>query len=184
MQIHTLPMVQDTVRLDHSDLIEIYEQYSPRLFRYAVRLLNDADLAEECVAETFSRFLQALKKGGGPQDNIQAYLYRVAHNWINDIYRSRPLEELEPELEDDKLESPLTVVADNQQREIIRKALFHLTAEQRQVITLRFYEEWPHEEIGAMIGKTAQATRALQHRALEALRRMLLEQEEYNETTR
>lgn len=178
MQIHTIPLTQDILRLDQSNLIEIYEQYSPKLFRYAVRLLDDADVAEECVAETFSRFLQALKKGGGPQNNLQAYLYRVAHNWINDYYRSRPLEELEPELEDDKLESPLNVVAENQQREIVRKALFHLTPEQRQVITLRFYEEWPHEEISALIGKTPQATRALQHRALDALRRMLLEQED------
>jgi RNA polymerase sigma-70 factor, ECF subfamily len=178
MQIQTIPLVHDTLRLDPTHLIEIYEQYSPRLFRYAVRLLNDADLAEECVAETFSRFLQALQRGGGPQDNVQAYLYRMAHNWINDYYRSRPLEELESEVEDDKLDSPLTIVANNQEREIVRKALFYLTPEQRQVITLRFYENWPHEEIGALIGKTAQATRALQHRALEALRRMLLEQED------
>ncbi len=178
MQIQTLPRIQDSLRFNPSDLIEIYEQYSPKLFRYAVRLLDDVDVAEECVAETFSRFLQALKKGGGPQDNVQAYLYRVAHNWINDYYRSRPFEELQTELEDDKLESPLNIVAENQQREIVRKALFHLTPEQRQVITLRFYEGWQHEEIGALIGKTSQATRALQHRALDALRRMLLEQED------
>jgi RNA polymerase sigma-70 factor, ECF subfamily len=178
MEIHTIPLTQNILRLDQSDLIEIYEQYSPKLFRYAVRLLNDSDLAEECVAETFSRFLQVLKKGGGPHDNLQAYLYRVAHNWINDYYRSRPLEELKSELEDDKLESSLNVVDNNQQREKVRKALFHLTPEQRQVITLRFYEDWPHEEIGALIGKTPQATRALQHRGLDALRRMLLEQED------
>jgi RNA polymerase sigma-70 factor, ECF subfamily len=178
MQMQTLPLAKENLRFDHSDLIELYEQYSPRLYRYSVRLLDDSDLAEECVAETFSRFLQALKKGGGPHDNVQAYLYRVAHNWINDYYRSRPMEELEPELEDEKLESPLHVVTENQQKEIVRKALFQLTPEQRQVITLRFYEEWPHDEIGQLIGKTSQATRALQHRALETLRKMLVEQED------
>ncbi|HVN54711.1 MAG TPA: hypothetical protein VMT46_10300 [Anaerolineaceae bacterium] len=34
------------------DLIGIYKQYSPELFRYSVRLLNDQDLAEDCVSET------------------------------------------------------------------------------------------------------------------------------------
>ena len=178
MQMQTLPLAKENLRFDHSDLIELYEQYSPRLYRYSVRLLDDSDLAEECVAETFSRFLQALKKGGGPHDNVQAYLYRVAHNWINDYYRSRPMDELEPELEDEKLESPLHVVAENQQKETVRKALFQLTPEQRQVITLRFYEEWAHDEIGVLIGKTSQATRALQHRALATLRKLLVEQED------
>jgi RNA polymerase sigma-70 factor (ECF subfamily) len=64
------------------------------------------------------------------------------------------------------------------QRERVRNALFHLTPEQRQVIMLRFYEDLPHEDIAKLIGKTAQATRALQHRALEALRRLLVEQED------
>jgi RNA polymerase sigma-70 factor, ECF subfamily len=178
MRLQTLPRIQDSLQLNPSDLIEIYEQYSPKLFRYAVRLLDDADVAEECVAESFSRLLNAINKGGGPRDNVQAYLYRVAHNWINDYYRSKPLEELKTELKDEKMENPLNIVAENQQREFVRKALFHLTPEQRQVITLRFYEGWQHEEIGALIGKSSQATRALQHRALDSLKRMLLEQEE------
>jgi DNA-directed RNA polymerase specialized sigma24 family protein len=42
-------------------LAEIYDLYSPRLYRYAVRLLGDACTAEACVAETFSRFLLAIR---------------------------------------------------------------------------------------------------------------------------
>jgi len=41
-------------------LAAIYNHYNDRLYTYAARLLGDADLAEECVAETFSRFLHAL----------------------------------------------------------------------------------------------------------------------------
>lgn len=179
MQSQSPSLNNGSLRLEKNDLVEIYDQYSPRLYRYALRLLGDPELAEDCVAETFSRFLQALQKGGGPKTNLQAYLYRVAHNWIIDYYRNRPVqEELQPELADEKAESPLVQVTDNMQKEIVRNALFHLTPEQRQVIMLRFYEDWSHEEIAKLIGKTAQATRALQHRALEALRRMLVEQED------
>jgi len=77
-------------RFDQQTLGEIYDQYSPGLYRYAMRLLGNVDLAEECVAETFSRFLHALRGGGGPQDHLQAYLYRVAHNWITDQWRRQP----------------------------------------------------------------------------------------------
>jgi len=60
----------------------------------------------------------------------------------------------------------------------LRAALLRLSPEQQQVIQLRFLEDWSYEQVAAVLGKNLEATRALQHRALSALRRMLLEQEE------
>ena len=37
-----------------------------------------------------SRFLKALWAGKGPQDPLKAYLYRIAHNWVPDVYRHEP----------------------------------------------------------------------------------------------
>ncbi len=164
--------------LDKPTLVEIYETFNPKLYRYAYRLLGDADLAEECVSETFSRLLQAVKNGGGPGDNLQAYLYRIAHNWATDHYRRREPEELQDSDEHvDPIHNPYTLVTRQLEQERVRQALLQLTREQRQVIVLRFLEEWPHEQIAGVIGKTAEATRALQHRALAALRSLLHEKE-------
>jgi RNA polymerase sigma factor (sigma-70 family) len=58
----------------------------------------------------------------------------------------------------------------------VRAALLRLPPEQRQVIELRFVEDWPHDAVAAALGKTVEATRALQHRALTSLRRILLEE--------
>src|SRR5512146_2939232 len=77
--------------LEDQALTEIYDRWSPGLYRYALRLLGEADLAEECVADTYSRFLQILRDGGGPREFLQAYLYRTAHNWITDHYRRNPV---------------------------------------------------------------------------------------------
>ena len=75
-------------RFEAQALEEIFDCYSPGIYRYAFRLLGDTELARECMAETFSRFLNALKREGGPDNYLQAYLYRIAHNWITDHYRS------------------------------------------------------------------------------------------------
>jgi RNA polymerase sigma factor (sigma-70 family) len=56
--------------------------------------------------------------------------------------------------------------------------MFRLPAEQQQVVQLRFIEDWSHEEVASLLGKTVEATRALQHRALASLRKILLGQEE------
>jgi RNA polymerase sigma-70 factor, ECF subfamily len=179
MQTNTHLLSKNAAPLDKSTLSELYERHSPGLFRYAVRLLGDSDLAEECVAETFSRLLQALQKGSGPLDNAQAYLYRIAHNWVTDYYRSRrPDDPLNYELPGDAQENPAAVADGNLEREKVRQALLNLPPEQRQVIMLRFFEEWPHTEVAQLLGKTPEATRALQSRALAALRAMLVREGE------
>ena len=172
-------LLNGPMQLAKEDLVEIYQDLSPGVFHYALRLLGDTDLAEECVAETFSRLLSALNKGGGPKENTKAYLYRMAHNWITDFYRYQVTEERLESSESNQLEdSPVSIVINNLEQERVRIALLNLTPEQRQVILLRFYEEWPHEEIATLIGKSAEATRALQHRAIAGLRRMLIEPED------
>lgn len=165
--------------LTHDDLIRLYKDLSPHLFRYAFRLLGDAGLAEECVSETFSRFLQALQNGHGPNSHVKGYLYRIAHNWVTDHYRSHARElDLDSEWTEDPDYRPSRIAIGNQEKEQVRNALMQLTSEQRQVIMLRFFEQWQHEEIAASIGKTAEATRALQYRAISVLRRILLETDE------
>ena len=162
--------------LDKQALVEIYEQYSPLIFRYASRLLDDSYLAEDCVSETFSRFLHSIRGGNRPE-NVRAYLYRAAHNWIIDRYRREPLPELplEDELHADPEGNPAQTVTKEMERQRVRAAILRLPSEQRQVIELRFLEEWSHDEVAAAIGKTIEATRALQHRAVSTLRQMLAE---------
>ncbi len=164
---------------DLDALGEIYDLYSPGIYRYAVRLLGDETQAEECTAETFSRFLLALKNGGGPRDHLQAYLYRVAHNWITDLYRRTPPPPL-PLDEEVRCqeEGPAQAVASRIEQQQVRAALRRLTPEQRQVVLLKFLEGWENEMIAAAIGKPVGAVKSLQHRAVNALRRLLLPEEE------
>lgn len=161
-------------------LTDLYQEHSPGLFRYAYRLLGDRDMAEECVSESFSRFLHAVRKGGGPGANARAYLYRSVHNWVMDHYRRQPLSPLS--LDEDLRSEEQDSISQQVDQEILRKkvraALLRLPWEQQQVILLRFLEDWSHEEVAALLSKSVEATRALQHRAMSTLRRMLLENEE------
>jgi RNA polymerase sigma-70 factor (ECF subfamily) len=165
---------------DMSALAEVYDTFSPAVYRYAMRLLGDASLAEECVTETFSRLLGALKGGGGPTSFLKAYLFRTAHNWMTDYFRQQghanesldAMEEAETFLADDR-ESLLQGMVDRLNAKQVREALRRLTADQRQVIVLRFYEDLSSEEVAAALNKPVGAVKALQHRALGALRRAL-----------
>jgi RNA polymerase sigma-70 factor (ECF subfamily) len=166
-------------RLAHSErqaFAEVYDTFSPGLYRYAYRLLGEADTAEDCVAETFSRFLDALRRGKGPRDYLQAYLYRVAHNWVTDYYhRSPPPTDELPETQPapDPLPESETIKREGQAH--LRAALASLTAEQRQVIALKYLEEWDNEQVARALEKPIGAVKSLQHRALASLKRFLEE---------
>ena len=178
-----LPNEQDLLNgakaYDPSILTVIYQLYSPGLYRYAMRLLGDDCLAEDCVAETFSRFLKALRAGQGPLDHLQAYLYRIAHNWITDSYRRQPPPPLDL---DESLKAEDRFLPEVQgdtglEQKQVRLALRSLTPDQRQVITLRFIEGWQNDDVALALEKPVGAIRALQFRALNTLRRLLLLEE-------
>lgn len=163
-------------QLDTCALAEIYDLYSPRLYRYAVRLLGDACTAEDCVAETFSRFLQALRAHKGPNDYLQAYLFRAMHNLVVDHYRRQPpVETLDNE---SRGCANIEESADQNIRQLhVRAAIHELTSDQQQVIVLKFIDSWENEEIARALNKPIGAVKSLQHRALIRLQKTLLDDE-------
>lgn len=170
---------QSTPTLDRQALIKAYHDHSPGIYRYAYRSLGDINLAEDCVAETFSRFLGMVQRDHLLQSNPQSYLYRIAHNWIVDQYRHQPVhveldENIAPYPEGD-LEME---VSHRQNLDQLRNALHQLPEEQRLVIEMRFMEDWSHDQVAKTLGKTVDATRALQYRALESLRLLFHRQKE------
>ncbi|HSL86071.1 MAG TPA: sigma-70 family RNA polymerase sigma factor, partial [Bacteroidales bacterium] len=107
---------------------------------------------------------------------LKAYLYRIAHNWIMDHYRKQGPEtvEIDSELMESNVDNPEGKMTQAWEQERVRKALLNLPEKQRQVIMLRFYDNWTHAEAASALGKSEEATRALQYRALDALRKMLV----------
>ncbi len=162
---------------DQNALAEIYDLYSNALFAYAFKHVGKSQVAEDLVAETYSRFLKALERGGGPKDHLKAYLYRITHNLITDSYRREPPPslELDEELLPDEGANPSSVVAEIQDADRVRNALRLITPEQSQVITLRFLEGWSSLEVAQALNKSLGSVKALQHRGLAALQRILLE---------
>ncbi|OGO29262.1 MAG: hypothetical protein A2136_10810 [Chloroflexi bacterium RBG_16_54_11] len=167
-------------RFEAQALEEIFDRYSPGIYRYAFRLLGDAEMASECMAETFSRFLNALRQDSGPDDYLQAYLYRIAHNWITDFYRRRvpPAMPLENDIPANPADEPHHLVAAELEKQQLRTALSLLTPDQRQVIVLKYLEECENKTIARVLQKPVGAIKALQHRAIESLRRILLGHED------
>jgi len=163
--------------LDQGALTEIYDKYSGALFAYAYKQVGDSQVTEDLVAEAFKRFLISLERGGGPKEHLQAYLYRITHNLITDLYRrdAPPTLELDDERLVEDQPGPSRIVASRQEANRVRQALRLITPEQRQVVVLKYLEDWSSPDIAWAMEKSLGAVKALQHRGLAALQRILLE---------
>lgn len=170
-------LLQRASQFNHQALAQIYDFYSPGIYRYAMRLLGDVMLAEDCVAETFSRFLQSLQKRRGPHDHLQAYLYRIAHNWVVDHYRNgRETTGLDEALRSET-DVPENEAALHIRQKQVREAIRQLSPDQQKVVVLKFLEDWDNAEVAKALQKPIGAVKSIQHRALESLKRLLSEKD-------
>jgi RNA polymerase sigma-70 factor (ECF subfamily) len=163
---------------DPADLAELYDRFAPALYAYIYRRVGERHLAEDLTADVFVRALDALQRDRFAAVSLQAWLYRLAHNRVVDHYRSSQRAPLAPL--DEALPSPDDVpeaVHRRRDQAWMHAALQRLTPDQQQIIALRFGEGLSAAAIAAVLGKSEEAIRAMQHRALAALRRLRAEDE-------
>lgn len=174
MPDNEIEILQKAQKYDLNTLAWVYDNYSPAIYRYAYRLLGSDQNAEDCVADTFLKLLVALDKGRGPKENLKAYLFRSAHNWVVDYYRRKSTNESELKDEDrDNVEDIETTTENRLRIEQTMKSMEKLTREQREVLHLRFGEGFPNEMVAIIMKKPCGAIKSLLHRGTVALRRDL-----------
>ncbi len=168
-------LVQRAKEGDPAAFTEIYDRYQPLIYRYVLYRVGDVATAEDLTSEVFVRLVEKIDRFTYQGRPLLAWLYTIARNLVTDHHRqlgrtpTLPLDErlvagtADPE---EAAERALT-----QQK--LTAAIAHLTEDQRQVILLRFIEGMDNETVARILGKRVGAVKALQHRALAALRRTL-----------
>jgi RNA polymerase sigma-70 factor (ECF subfamily) len=160
---------------DAQALAEIYDRYAESIYRYLCRYVGDAAHAEDLTGEVFLKLLQVVRTRRAPRDRLQGWLYRVAHNLAMDWFRQRG-KGATLSLEEEWIsgaDPPSTVIEKNQARQQLRAAICQLTADQQQVILLRFGEGLRLADVSRLMDKSEGAVKILQHRAVQRLRKLL-----------
>ena len=150
----------------------LYRANVQAIYRYIYHRVNDVHLAEDMTGDVFTRALKSMATYRDQGKPFIAWLYRIAHARVVDYYRMsdrRPMEsdvEAEPIPIHDDLDGD---ILRRQAAKALREAIASLTDEQQQVVILRFIEGQRIETVADVMGKNANAIKALQHRALRSL---------------
>jgi RNA polymerase sigma-70 factor (ECF subfamily) len=168
-------LIQRAKQGDPAAFAEIYEHCQPLIYRYIFYQLGDAVTAEDLTSEVFIRLVEKIDRFTYRGRPLLAWLYTIARNLVTDHRRragkTQPLT-LDGQLTDEAVDIEGSVLGKLTQRRLTI-AITQLTEDQRQVILLRFIEGLDNATVAAVLGKSVNAIKALQHRALTSLRRIL-----------
>lgn len=154
---------------------QIHDEYYAKIFDYCYVHTGDRAAAEDLSSEVFLEALRGIRRYEYRGLPLSSWLYRIARNLTADFLKRnarRPTVALANEAAHPALRAPDDMDTSTDWHDI-RQALAQLTADQRQVIILRFFHNLSHEETAAVMGRRPGAVRVLQNRALAALRRVM-----------
>lgn len=163
---------------DRNAVEELVAAYKDRLFTYAFHMLGGSDDALDVTQEAFVKAYTTLTGKYNAERcrtlEIRPWLYRIVRNLALNKLRSR-------KRRDDALVSmkdnmPLQVFDTGNDRSRtgeIRTALARLGRESRELIILRFIEQYTYAEIATVTGSSESALRGKVYRALRKLRTIM-----------
>ncbi|RME09306.1 MAG: sigma-70 family RNA polymerase sigma factor [Ardenticatenia bacterium] len=160
---------------------ELYRRYANRIYRYLLSKTGNVALAEDLTSQVFVRLIERIGQYTiAPRENIaifSAWLYRIAHNLMIDEIRKQQRQANINANDLQHLDTPQPSIAGEVERKLesehLLKRLNALSEEQRQVILLRFIEQYSIAETARIMGKTEGAVKVLQYRAIKNLRTLL-----------
>lgn len=168
-------LVEQALDGDSAAFGMLYEHYLDEIYNFVFYRVRSHQEAEDLSEGVFLKAWTALDENPPREVPFRLWLYRIARNTVYDHYRTRkePLG-LEAAMHlPDGSESPEAMVIHWERTEALKDKLQRLNEDYQEVLTCRFVVGLSHSETAVVMDRTEQAVRALQYRAITALRNML-----------
>lgn len=158
---------------------ELYRQYRSPMFRVALAVLRDEDLAEDAVQQAFLKIFQNFEKIEWADCNkTKSFIVILIRNTAIDLYRRRKKEKI---ISFEELERPIPDLESSVDERVISslegekaaRLLGELEERYRNLLILRYYHGYRNKEIAELLGMTQAQVALWLHRGKEQLRRKL-----------
>ncbi len=170
----------ELAKTDSQAFAMLYDRYVDHIHSFVYRQSGDAMLADEITSITFEKALKNIRRFRWRGVSFGAWLYRIARNEIAQYHRShKPTTQLmEWQASDISVER---IALQNEQRSTLHLALSRLSSKDRELISLRFFEDLPSDQVAEILNCSVQNVYTRLHRALKRLRSQLDQVESVSE---
>ncbi len=157
----------------------IYDEYVDMVYRYVYFRIYDKHLAEDFASETFTRALRRIDSVTFQGRDVGAWLITIARNIIRDHVKSSrfKLEVTSADMRgaDRATDGPEDAVLADLTHAVLLACVKQLSPEQQECIVLRFLQGLSVSETALAMERNEGAIKALQHRAVRRLGKILPE---------
>ena len=152
---------------------EIYKEYSITVYKYLFCLTQNRDISEELTQETFAIAVEDIKKFRG-ECKLSVWLCQIAkHLWYKELKKRKKNANVSFEEVNDTIlydESLEEIICEKEEKLKLFKDMQKLDEKSREVMYLRMVGNLSYEEIGEILGKTANWSRVTYYRAKQKIR--------------
>lgn len=153
------------------------ELYQSSLLRYATRVLNSEDAAQDVVQEAFIRLNENLDKIAERGVPLKGWLFRTTHNaavdYIRKESRRRLLHDRQSKQADLFRPDSAAQTERDERQALVMQHLNTLKPKEREVLVLRLQEGMPYKEIAAVLKRSEGYVGTLIHTATKKLSQAL-----------
>ena len=159
-----------------ADFKPLYEKYFRLIFLFILHRVGDKETTADLCSQVFLKALTNISRYSFKGLPFSAWLYRIAINECNDLFRKNKRVRL-VFLDDSMANSLYDELFNNESRdERMNKlpAVFNrLKSDELQLIELRFLENRSFKEVADILGITENNTKVRTYRTLEKMRKIL-----------
>ena len=179
MKNEDIALIERILAGDENAFASLIRKYEKQVHAQALRHINDFQIAEDIVQETFLQVYQRLETLEDPK-LFPKWLYVIVNHLCIAWHRknrlqTQPLEEtdiseIETEAYSRHVASEHAKTTAEAQRDLVQKLLAKLKESDREVITLHYFEEMTSSEIGTFLGISENTVKSRLHRARQQLK--------------
>jgi RNA polymerase sigma-70 factor (ECF subfamily) len=150
-------LVAQIAQRDKHALQLLYSRHHVRIYRFALRFLNDEAAAEDTVSEVFIDVWRQAERFEG-RSQVTTWLLAIARNKALSLLRRRSSEELDDEVAEfieDPSDNPEAAMLKSQRASVLQDCLTQLSPAHREIVDLVYYHEKSVEEVAEIISVPA-----------------------------
>ncbi len=175
-------LVKNYMTGDENALVVLINRHQSKIYGFIYSKIDDRDLADDIFQDTFLKVIKTLKSNSyNEEGKFLPWVMRISHNLVMDYYRKNQKMPMLRDTDEFSIFSVLHETSPNIEGRMItdliekdlQKIIKELPDDQREVLTMRIYQDYSYNEIAELTGVSINTALGRMRYAIANLRKLV-----------